>query len=54
MRPVKGYTKNKKIKTAKKSIEHAKKNEALKDRVKFWEDRVTALSVKEEGRNKKK
>lgn len=53
MRPVRGYTNNKKIKTAKKSIEHAKKNETLKDRVKFWEDRIAALSTKQDKKRDK-
>jgi len=44
MRPQKGYTRNRKLKTAKKSLAHATKL-GLTDRVKFWTSRIETLSV---------
>jgi hypothetical protein len=44
MRPKKGYSDNRKLKTAKKAVVHATKIN-LAERAKFWEARVEVLSV---------
>ena len=44
MRPVKGYTRNRKLKTAKKSLAHATKL-GLTDRIEFWKKAIELLSV---------
>ena len=43
-RPVKGYTVNRKIKSAKKCLAHAKENKN-EDRAKFWEEYITQLQA---------
>ena len=46
MRPKKGYSKNKKLKAAKKSLKHAEKNK-LEKRTEFWKMRIGTLEKSE-------
>jgi chaperonin cofactor prefoldin len=51
MRPKKGYSKNKKLKAAKKSLKHAEKHK-LEKRTEFWKMRIETLEKKPESKKR--